>query len=244
MLTELGHEPSVVGVAQLYAPIASALVIDTVDAHLAAAVEASRHALRGHGHDHVETRGRSTVGPRRARHRWPERRVTPRRGGRVPRRGRSTATSRGGSVRARARRRTAALRAAGPDRGPASMSPAPGTDAAILDHSSAIGVCTPVPMLMTSPLPFSPARTRASTTSSMNTKSRVCRPSPWSNGAWPLTAASTKAATTPPVGRCRRPVHAAERQRSELDRVEIAIRHEQIDDRPSDHPANVARLEL
>ena len=41
MLTELGHEPSVVGVAQLYAPIASALVIDTVDAHLAAAVEAT-----------------------------------------------------------------------------------------------------------------------------------------------------------------------------------------------------------
>jgi LPPG:FO 2-phospho-L-lactate transferase len=31
----------VVGVAQLYAPIASALVIDTVDAHLAAAVEAT-----------------------------------------------------------------------------------------------------------------------------------------------------------------------------------------------------------
>ncbi len=41
MLTELGHEPSVVGVARLYAPIASALVIDTVDAHLADAVEAT-----------------------------------------------------------------------------------------------------------------------------------------------------------------------------------------------------------
>ena len=40
MLVELGHEPSVVGVARLYAPIASALVIDPVDAHLAAAVEA------------------------------------------------------------------------------------------------------------------------------------------------------------------------------------------------------------
>ena len=41
MLTELGHEPSVVGVARLYAPIASTLVIDTVDAHLAPAVEAT-----------------------------------------------------------------------------------------------------------------------------------------------------------------------------------------------------------
>jgi LPPG:FO 2-phospho-L-lactate transferase len=41
MLTELGHEPSVVGVARLYAPIASALVIDPVDAHLADDVEAA-----------------------------------------------------------------------------------------------------------------------------------------------------------------------------------------------------------
>ena len=41
MLTELGHEPSVVGVARLYAPIASALVIDPVDAELADAVEAA-----------------------------------------------------------------------------------------------------------------------------------------------------------------------------------------------------------
>ena len=40
MLAELGHEPSVVGVARLYAPIAGTLVIDPVDAHLAADVEA------------------------------------------------------------------------------------------------------------------------------------------------------------------------------------------------------------
>ena len=39
MLVELGHEPSVVGVARLYAPIAATLVIDPVDAGLAAAVE-------------------------------------------------------------------------------------------------------------------------------------------------------------------------------------------------------------
>ena len=41
MLVELGHEASVVGVARLYAPIASALVIDPVDAHLADAVAAA-----------------------------------------------------------------------------------------------------------------------------------------------------------------------------------------------------------
>jgi LPPG:FO 2-phospho-L-lactate transferase len=41
MLTELGHEASVVGVARLYAPIASVLVIDPVDAHLTDAVEAA-----------------------------------------------------------------------------------------------------------------------------------------------------------------------------------------------------------
>jgi LPPG:FO 2-phospho-L-lactate transferase len=40
MLEELGHEASVVGVARLYAPIAATLVIDPVDEHLAAAVEA------------------------------------------------------------------------------------------------------------------------------------------------------------------------------------------------------------
>ncbi len=40
MLTELGHEASVVGVARLYAPIASTLVIDPIDAALADEVEA------------------------------------------------------------------------------------------------------------------------------------------------------------------------------------------------------------
>lgn len=41
LLRELGHEPSVVGVARLYAPIASALVIDDVDADRSADVEAA-----------------------------------------------------------------------------------------------------------------------------------------------------------------------------------------------------------
>ncbi len=39
MLVELGHEPTVVGVARMYAPIAATLVIDEQDAHLADAVE-------------------------------------------------------------------------------------------------------------------------------------------------------------------------------------------------------------
>ncbi|HEX9969561.1 MAG TPA: 2-phospho-L-lactate transferase CofD family protein, partial [Acidimicrobiales bacterium] len=40
MLRELGHEPTVVGVARLYAPLVGTLVIDSADAGLAAAVEA------------------------------------------------------------------------------------------------------------------------------------------------------------------------------------------------------------
>jgi LPPG:FO 2-phospho-L-lactate transferase len=40
LLTELGHEASVVGVARIYAEVAATLVIDTADADLAAAVEA------------------------------------------------------------------------------------------------------------------------------------------------------------------------------------------------------------
>jgi LPPG:FO 2-phospho-L-lactate transferase len=40
MLVELGHDASVVGVARLYREIAATLVIDPVDAHLSAAVEA------------------------------------------------------------------------------------------------------------------------------------------------------------------------------------------------------------
>ena len=41
MLSELGHEATVVGVARLYAPIAGTLVIDTADAALAPLVEAA-----------------------------------------------------------------------------------------------------------------------------------------------------------------------------------------------------------
>lgn len=40
MMRELGIEPSVVGVARLYAPIARTLIVDPVDAELAGAVEA------------------------------------------------------------------------------------------------------------------------------------------------------------------------------------------------------------
>jgi len=44
MLVELGHEPTVVGVARMYAPVCSTLVIDQQDAHLANEVE--REGLR------------------------------------------------------------------------------------------------------------------------------------------------------------------------------------------------------
>ena len=41
LLRELGMEPSVVGVARLYAPVAATLVVDPADEHLAADVEAA-----------------------------------------------------------------------------------------------------------------------------------------------------------------------------------------------------------
>ena len=40
LMTELGHESSVVGVAKIYAPICGTLIIDNADAHLASVVEA------------------------------------------------------------------------------------------------------------------------------------------------------------------------------------------------------------
>lgn len=40
LLTDLGHDATVVGVARLYAPVAATLVVDDADAHLAGAVEA------------------------------------------------------------------------------------------------------------------------------------------------------------------------------------------------------------
>ncbi|HEY2429530.1 MAG TPA: 2-phospho-L-lactate transferase CofD family protein, partial [Acidimicrobiales bacterium] len=40
LLVELGHDPSVVGVARLYAPLAGTLVVDEADADRADAVEA------------------------------------------------------------------------------------------------------------------------------------------------------------------------------------------------------------
>ena len=40
LMTELGHESTVVGVAKIYAPICGTLIIDNSDAHLASAVEA------------------------------------------------------------------------------------------------------------------------------------------------------------------------------------------------------------
>jgi LPPG:FO 2-phospho-L-lactate transferase len=45
MMRELGHDPSVVGIAALYSPVVTALVVDPVDAGHVAAIEA--HRVRG-----------------------------------------------------------------------------------------------------------------------------------------------------------------------------------------------------
>ena len=61
LLAELGTEPSVVGVARLYAPWVGTLVIDDADAAHAAASRGRRAALRGgaHRHEHAGTGGRA-----------------------------------------------------------------------------------------------------------------------------------------------------------------------------------------
>ena len=67
LLTELGHEASVVGVARLYAPLAATLVIDEADADLADAVEAEGIALRGGPDDHVRPAEAAALAARGAR---------------------------------------------------------------------------------------------------------------------------------------------------------------------------------
>ena len=63
MLAELGHEPSVVGVARLYAPIAAALVIDPVDAGSCRRRRGGRHARRRHAVGDVHARDRRRPRP-------------------------------------------------------------------------------------------------------------------------------------------------------------------------------------
>jgi LPPG:FO 2-phospho-L-lactate transferase len=67
MLTDLGHEASVVGIARLYASLASTLVIDGADADLAAEVE--RAGMRCvvtdtvmHSPEHAATLARAAIG--------------------------------------------------------------------------------------------------------------------------------------------------------------------------------------
>ena len=115
MLVELGHEASVVGVARLYAPIASALVIDTIDAD-------SRRRRRSTGDAmHRDAVGDVDAGAGTATRRRDDpvgglsRRSTSSldESSRRPRRGRSTATTRDGSELAPARSRSGRVR---PDR--------------------------------------------------------------------------------------------------------------------------------
>ena len=84
------------------------------------------------------------------------------------RRAKSRATTTDGSALGPATRRIGRRRSATPRRTPASRRVRPTT----IDHNSRMVVCSPVPMLITSPLPRSPARTRASTASSTKRRSR------------------------------------------------------------------------
>ena len=63
LMRELGHESSVVGVARLYRDIASTLVIDEADAHLAARRRGGRSVLRGGPDHHGRHRVSNRSGP-------------------------------------------------------------------------------------------------------------------------------------------------------------------------------------
>ena len=82
-----------------------------------------------------------------------------------------------------------------------------GEGMAMVDNNSLTDVSCPVPMLHTRPPPRVAARTKASTTSSTKTKSRVCSPSPKTVMGSPRRSRSAKMATTPasPCGSCRGP---------------------------------------
>ena len=172
MLTELGHEASVVGVARLYAPIA-------VSARDRSGRRTPRRRRRSGGsavHRHAigdeDSRDRQSLGTRhvgRGSQSADERirsspvgKVGPRRPAEVD-----------AGPNADTANRSSSSRRSGPvDRivGVRSLRPSV--------HRSRTEVCSPVPTLISSPLLRSAARTSASTTSSMKTKSRVWRPSP------------------------------------------------------------------
>ena len=212
MLAELGHEPTVVGVARLYAPIAATLVIDPADAALAATVEAA--GMRALVVPSVMTTPR------------PRPRSTATSSRRHPRLARRTTPDAQRSLGARIAARPSS--SGGPGR-PAEVDPGPdrrdreagqlvdrrrtytggGPAAASSAHRSRTDVCTPVPMLTTRPLPRRPDRTRASTTSSTNTKSRVWRPSPAMRGASPPRGGRDRRGDHATVGPLARAVHQA-----------------------------------
>ena len=147
MLAELGHEPSVVGVARLYAPIAAALVIDPVDAALAAGRRAGGHAGRRAAVDHGDAgrrrrprRGHARRG--RLTHRSAQRRAS------RP----SASVVHGDQARwMRARTGDTAKRSTSSPR--AATLTGSGPSGATSFHRSRSDVCTPVPTLTTSPLP-------------------------------------------------------------------------------------------
>ena len=96
-------------------------------------------------------------------------------------------------------------------------------------------------MLMTRPPPRSQARTKASTTSSTNTKSRVCRPSPCTSGRGVRVDRGQEGRHDAAVGSLPRAVHRREGQDRELDRRPVAVDLEQIDRRTGHDAVHASR---
>ena len=212
---------TVVGVARLYAPIAATLVIDPVDAHLAGRSRTRACARRGAvGDEHAGDRREHS--PARVTGRRRPDRMRSRSSG-SPRRGRSTAPTRGGcgpaSATPRLRVRSPVPSGAGHDlgaagsierrrdRGPRSHA---GAD---VDHQAAATL---------------PARTSASTASSTNRRSRGLAAVAVDDDGSPTSRGRGERGHHA-VGRTlARAVDVGHRQRGELDRVLVAVHAEQF----------------
>ena len=238
LLRELGHEPSVVGVARLYAPIAAALVIDPVDAALAGAVEAAGmrpviapsvmstrrgRCPAGAGNarrdgltealESANTRLRGLGGVRRA--------VTP-----------SASVVHGAQPRwMRARTGDTQKRPNSPGR---SATNDGGTSPPIIATSSRSEVCTPVPTLITKPAaPLPRPGHGVDDVVDVNEVAGLATVS-GEPGRLTVRRGVEQPGDGAPLGMLTRPVHRRHRQRRELDAMLLPVRRQQVDDRLGD----------
>ena len=111
-------------------------------------------------------------------------------------------------------------------------------------HRSRTEVCVPVPMLTTQPTP-AVAGADQRIDGVVDEHEVACLAAvAGDRAARPRSAAAAaNAATTPPSGRWRGPYTVDMRQHRELDRVLLAVRGQQVDDRSGDDASHATRFE-